>query len=165
MAVFTTDRLMLDEMTNADLDEVAALLGDPFVMRYYAAPRDRAGAQRWIDWNSDNYRAHGFGLWKITTHDGGFVGDCGLTVQTVDGVQEVEIGYHVRAEMQRRGYATEAARRCVDFAREREIRRIIAIVHPDNLPSQKVAGNLGLTLERQTVDDGGAVQLIFGRTL
>lgn len=70
-------------------------------MRFYPAPKSRAQAQSWIDWNAQNYAVHGFGLWVVETHDGEFVGDCGLTWQTVGGERHVEVGYHVRAELQR----------------------------------------------------------------
>jgi RimJ/RimL family protein N-acetyltransferase len=163
---FTTERLTLRELTDADLDELAALLGDEQVMTHYPRPKTRTEAQRWIDWNKSLYAEHGFGLWAVSlTATGEFVGDCGLTIQHVDGVDEVEIGYHVRTAFQGRGYATEAARACRDLARDRfGVRRLIAIIAPGNLPSQSVAGNLGLTLEKRTVAHG-AEQLIFAAEL
>lgn len=72
----------------------------------------------------------------------------GLTMQSVDRVQEVEIGYHARTELQQRDYAIEAALGCIDVAKAHGIWHIIATIHPDNLPSQKVAGNLCLSLEK-----------------
>lgn len=80
-----TPRLRFREMTADDLDHMAALLGDPEVMRYYPAPKTRAQAQAWIDWNVRSYAEHGFGLWVVETHDADFVGDCGLTWQPVGG--------------------------------------------------------------------------------
>lgn len=163
---FTTARLTLRELTDADLDELAALLGDEQVMTHYPRPKTRAEAQRWIDWNKSLYAEHGFGLWAMSvTATGEFVGDCGLTIQYVDGADEVEIGYHVRTAYQGQGYATEAARACRDLARDRfGVRRLIAIIAPGNLPSQGVARNLGLTLEKRTIAHG-AEQLIFAGEL
>jgi RimJ/RimL family protein N-acetyltransferase len=66
MAVLTTPRLTRREMIDADLDDMAALLGDEDVMRYYPRPYTRSEAQDWILWNQRNYREHGFGLWAIT---------------------------------------------------------------------------------------------------
>jgi RimJ/RimL family protein N-acetyltransferase len=105
-----TARLTFREMTLADLEAMAALLGDPVVMAYYAQPKDRAEALAWIEWNQRLYREHGFGLWIVEERGSGqFIGDCGLTPQQVDGTTEIEVGYHVRAALQRRGFATEAA--------------------------------------------------------
>ena len=90
-------RLTFREMTPDDLDDMALLLGDPEVMTYYPRPKTRDEAVQWIEWNRALYRTHGYGLWLLSTADGGFVGDCGLTPQLVDGVTELEVGYHVRA--------------------------------------------------------------------
>lgn len=159
-----TPRLRFREMTADDLDHMAALLGDPEVMRYYPAPKTRAQAQAWIDWNVRSYAEHGFGLWIVETHDGDFVGDCGLTWQSVGGERHVEVGYHVRAELQGRGYATEAATACRDAARAAGAEHLIAIIHPRNVPSQRVARKIGLRLERSVPHDGGEI-LVYGTDL
>jgi RimJ/RimL family protein N-acetyltransferase len=145
-----TRRLVFREMTVDDLDAMAALLGDPNVMRYYPRPKGRGEALAWINWNRSLYQQEGFGLWMIELRDTGeFVGDCGLTLQEVEGVVDVEVGYHVRAEMQGRGYATEAAAACRDHARDVLHRgRLIAIINPVNVPSQRVAIKIGLVHER-----------------
>jgi RimJ/RimL family protein N-acetyltransferase len=145
-------RLLLRQMTDADLDDMAALLGDPDVMRYYPQPKTRDEAQGWIAWNQLNYRTHGFGLWVMTLRaTGEFVGDCGLTVQRVDGTDELEVGYHVRASLQGHGYATEGAAASRDFARDvLGAARLIAIINPANTPSRRVAEKIGLELEKHT---------------
>jgi RimJ/RimL family protein N-acetyltransferase len=148
-----TARLTFAAMTENDLDDLAALLGDPEVMRHYPRPKTRYEAQNWITWNQDLYDRVGFGLWVIRSRETGeFVGDCGLTPQDVDGVTETEIGYHVRTEFQGRGYATEAATACRDHAREQlGVRRLIAIIDPANVASQRVAEKIGLRHEHDTV--------------
>lgn len=148
-----TSRLMFREMTAEDLDDMAALLGDPAVMRYYPRPKDRREALAWITWNQGLYERQGFGLWVVALRETGeFVGDCGLTPQDVEGVVEVEIGYHVRAVLHGSGYATEAAAACRDHARDTlGVKRLIAITHPANRPSQRVAEKIGLRYEREAV--------------
>lgn len=144
-------------MTADDLDDMAGLLGDPEVMRFYPSPKTRAEALAWIEWNQRLYRKHGYGLWVVTLLDTGeFVGDCGLTPQEIEGVVELEVGYHVRAELQGLGYATEAAAACRDYARDvLGAERLIAIIRPDNRPSQRVAEKIGLPLERKAVSRSG----------
>lgn len=150
MSVLTTDRLALREMTEDDLDDLAALLGDEQVMRFYPRPKTRDEAHGWIAWNRRLYQDHGFGLWIMMLKDGGeFVGECGLTVQVVDGVEEIEVGYHVLPVHQRRGYATEAAAACRDAALVRfGAPRVIAVINPDNRPSRLVAERIGLRPEK-----------------
>ena len=146
-----TARLRFRAMGPADLDAMAALLGDPAVMAYYPAPKTRDEAAAWIAWNEQNYARHGHGLWIVETHDGVFVGDCGLTWQRVGDDLRLEVGYHVRRELQGRGYATEAAAACRDVARDRlGAHELVAILHPDNAASRRVAEKLGM---RHVADD------------
>jgi RimJ/RimL family protein N-acetyltransferase len=138
-------------MTTADLDDMTRLLGDEEVMRFYRAPKSRAEAGSWIAWNQRNYAEHGHGLWIIETHEGDFVGDCGLTWQPVNGVRKLEVGYHVATAWQGRGLATEAAAACCDFARAHtDADELVAIVHPDNRASARVAEKIGM---RRAGDD------------
>jgi RimJ/RimL family protein N-acetyltransferase len=166
MAHLTTQRLILRELTAGDLDDVADLLGDPEVMRYYPRPRTRAEAQEWIDWNLRLYRDYGFGLWAIEVRGTGeFAGDCGLTLQRVDGAEEIEVGYHVRASLQGRGYATEAAAAAREYARTTlGLHRLIAIINPGNIPSQRVAAKIGLTPEKLSMVFGSE-HIIYAGTL
>ncbi|HEU5158498.1 MAG TPA: GNAT family N-acetyltransferase [Streptosporangiaceae bacterium] len=152
-----TPRLAFHQMTADDLDDMAALLGDPDVMRYYPRPKTRDEALAWIEWNQRLYRQVGFGLWLLRLRaTGEFAGDCGLTPQEVDGVVDIEVGYHIRADLQGRGYATEAAAACRDHARDvLGAERLIAIIHPGNLPSQRVAVKIGLFHERDTTAKTG----------
>ena len=159
-------RLAFAEMTAGDLDDMAALLGDPAVMRFPPGPKDRAGAQRWIEWNQGLYHREGFGLWVIRSRaTGEFLGDCGLTLQEVEGATEVEIGYHVRADRQGRGYATEAAAACLAHGRDvLGHERIIAIIDPANRPSQRVAEKIGMRYERDaSYQDGQLVRIYATR--
>ena len=164
-----TPQLVFREMTLDDLDDMAALLGDPEVMRYYPHPKNRDEALAWISWNQRLYCTHGYGLWLLSLRDTGvFVGDCGLTPQQVDGVTEIEVGYHVRACLQGRGLATEAAGACRDYARDvLGAGRLIAIIDPHNQPSQRVAENLGLVVARTSDNDGrwNSRQLIYAASL
>lgn len=162
-----TSRLLFREMTTADLDDMAALLGDPEVMRYYPRPRTRDEALAWIRWNRDLYDRLGHGLWVVTLRDTGeFLGDCGLTPQQVDGETDIEVGYHIRAGFQGLGYATEAAAACRDHARDRlGVDRLIAIIHPENVPSQRVAEKIGLTHERDTTSSDGDPVRVYATSL
>jgi RimJ/RimL family protein N-acetyltransferase len=159
-------RLTFREMSLDDLDDMALLLGDPEVMAYYPRPKTREEAAQWIYWNRGLYRTHGHGLWLLTAADGAFVGDCGLTPQVVDGVTELEVGYHVLPALQNRGYATEAAAASRDFAQTvLGATRLIAIIHPDNRPSQRVAEKIGLRPEKRAVVHGGRDAVIYATAL
>ena len=62
------------------------MLSDPITMKHYLKPYDEAGTRRWISWSLDNYKKYGFGLWAIELKETGqFIGDCGITIQNIDG--------------------------------------------------------------------------------
>jgi RimJ/RimL family protein N-acetyltransferase len=150
-------------MTAADLDDMAELLGDPAVMQFYPAPKSREDAARWITWNQDNYEQSGFGLWIIETHAGEFVGDCGLTWQDVNGAPTLEVGYHVRAALHGQGLATEAAAACRDFARDVvNAEELVAIIHPDNAASERVARKIGMSRRDDDTSRPDRVRLVLG---
>lgn len=108
--------------------------------RYYPAPESKEEAAQWVAWNEANYAEHGCGLWVVETHDGEFLGDCGLIWQEVNGRSELEVGYHMRADVQGRGYGTEAASACRDFARDvLHVPQLVVIIHPGNVSSRRVA--------------------------
>jgi RimJ/RimL family protein N-acetyltransferase len=149
-------------MTLDDLDDMAALLGDTEVMRYYPRVGTRDDARRWIENSRRSYAEYGHGLWTITRRDTGeFLGVCGITRQKVEGETFTEVGYLVRVDFQGQGYATEAASTCRDHARNAlDIDHLIAIINPANVPSQRVAEKIGMTLER-TATYNGARQRIY----
>lgn len=159
-----TPHLSFRQMTDDELDEMTVVLGAPDPARPNRRSRTRDDAARWIAWNKRNYAELGHGLWVVETHDGQFVGDCGLTIQDVEGEHFVEVGYHVHLALRGRGFATEAAAAVRDTARDAAIPHLVAIIRPENLPSQRVAQKIGLRLERRVIKNGGPA-LVFGATL
>ena len=152
VASVETDRLILRPYRSDDLDSLLPILGDPESMRYYPHPFSREECKAWIDRQLQRYQTDGFGLWAIEYHDDGvMIGDCGPTVQIVDGKREVELGWHIHPAYQNRGLATEAASKCRDYAfTELGLRRLISLVRPENVPSCRVAEKIGMHVERDT---------------
>ena len=159
-----TARLRFRLMSMADLDDMTAVLSAPDPYPHDRPDKTREDAVRWIEWQERNYAEHDFGLWVVETHDGDFVGDCGLTMQDVEGTPHVEVGYHVVPAMRRRGYATEAASAVRDCAAAAGVEHLVALIRPENLPSQGVARGLGMDVER-TAFVHGAHALVLGMRL
>ena len=151
--ILTTPRLILRTMSHADLDFLAELLGDPEVMRYYPKVLDRVEAATWIDKNLQRYRDHGYGLWIVEDRNTGQpLGRVGPIPQELDGQAFVEVGYMIQRSHWRKGYAREAAAACHDYLfQQSDIAQIIALVRPENLPSQATARSLGMQREKQTL--------------
>jgi [ribosomal protein S5]-alanine N-acetyltransferase len=152
-----TERLHLRPLVPDDLEAMHVVLSDPVSMRFYPRPFDRPRTRAWIDrWIADY--EHGLGLLAIEERETKeLVGDCGPSLQQVDGTSFVELGWHVRRDRQGRGYATEAGAVCRDHAwRVLDVDRLISLIRPENVPSWKVARKLGFRPWRGTVRAGMA---------
>lgn len=139
-----TRRLRFREYTLDDLDDVISMFSDTQARRFYPEMEDPENNRRWIEWNLQNYRDHGFGLWVLEDLQfGGFVGDCGITYQPVEGEQLLEIGYHLVEHYRGRGLATEAAGACLAYAFEvLGAEKVCSLVHLENESSARVASRI-----------------------
>jgi RimJ/RimL family protein N-acetyltransferase len=108
------------------------------------------------------YEKHGFGLWVMEFVDSReFAGDCGLTPQTVEGVTDIEVGWHTKREYWNQGLATEAAIACRNHAfADLGLQRLISIIHPDNTASRRVAEKMGMEVEK-SVPHGSSPKVIY----
>jgi len=148
--VLETKRLLLRNFTLDDIPALEAVIGDPIAMRWYAAPFDHAGVIAWIERNLNRYQNEGHGLWAMVLKSSSeFIGDCGCVLQEVEDKKAIEIAYHVRRDLWGNGYATEAARACIDFAFNKlGAQRVISMIRPGNVSSRRVAEKNGLTCEK-----------------
>ena len=108
--IIETERLILREMTENDFDALYEVLADVEIMKHYPYIFDEERVRNWINRNVERYHTLGFGLWAVCLKETGeMIGDCGLTMQLINGQIKPEIGYHIRRDQQRKGYAKEAA--------------------------------------------------------
>jgi RimJ/RimL family protein N-acetyltransferase len=81
--------------------------------------------------------------------NGKVIGNCGPVMQNVEGESLLEVGYHFRRDYWGHGYATEAARACVEYAfRQLGAPKVVSFILPENQPSQRVAERNGMTVEK-----------------
>jgi len=148
--ILTTQRLRLREMGPGDLDFLARMMSDPEVMQFYPRVLDRLGAREWLDRMMARYAEDGYALWLVKLCSSGEpVGQAGLLKQQVDGVNEVEIVYLIHRPHWRQGFAAEAAIAVRDHAFQKlQIPRVISLIRPANIPSQRVALAYGAKPER-----------------
>ena len=109
-------------------------------------------AKFWIDKTLNRYKENKFGLQKLiykSTNE--FVGQCGLMTQEVDGINELEVGYHIFKKYWGQGFAPEAARLFIDYAFDNSLSgNIISIIDKRNIKSQRVADKNGLIKDKET---------------
>lgn len=120
-------------------------------------------ARYWIDFTLKRYRENRYGLQAlIDKESGAFLGMCGLILQEVNGKNEIEIGYHLLQRYWGNGYATEAAELFRDHAFHNNMTdSIVSIIHPENIPSQKVALRNGMRLVDNHADFRGKENFLF----
>ncbi len=83
------------------------------------------------------------------------VGMIGLLTQEVDGIVELEIGYHLLPSAWGHGYATEAAMACKAFAKDHGLASsVISLIDHENGKSRSVAKRNGMRYEKDTVHRG-----------
>ncbi len=91
------------------------------------------------------------------------VGQAGLLIQTVEDEERLEVGYSILPKYWNKGYASEAAIHCKEYAFQHNFANsLISIIHVDNIASAKVALKNGMTIEKHIADYNGSRGHIFG---
>ena len=158
-----TDRLILREMDGNDYDALYAVLADADNMRYYPYPFDEKRVRNWIGRNRERYGILGFGLLAVCLKETGeLIGDCGLSMQVIHGVIRPEIGYHIRRDMQRKGYAKEAACAVRDWAfTHTPFETLYSYMTQANEPSARTAVSWGCRQVDEYEDETNGILRVF----
>ncbi|MDD6022956.1 MAG: GNAT family N-acetyltransferase [Oscillospiraceae bacterium] len=161
--IIETERLYLREMTLHDFDALYSVLADSDIMEHYPYTFDDLRVRGWISRNLERYQIFGFGLWAVCLKSTGeMIGDCGLTMQNINGSIKPEIGYHIAKAHQRQGYAREAALACRDWAFENTpFKRIYSYMKKANIPSSATARAAGMQLVDEYTDNEGAQTVVY----
>lgn len=144
--VIETQRLILRELTLDDFDDLYSLISNPITMSHYEKPYDLDGCRRWLNWCVNSYKKNGFGLWAmILKENNQFIGDCGLSIQNIDGVLLPEVGYHIKHEYWRNGYGKEAGNAVIAWAfKNTKYESLYSYMTKDNIASYSTAISLGM---------------------
>jgi RimJ/RimL family protein N-acetyltransferase len=142
--VLRTRRLGLRHLVPADAARLRPVFGDPSARQFYPAMGEPEALDRWVAWNLRNYAEFGFGLFAVELLEAGlFVGDAGITFQTVEGRRIHEVGWHIHPEHRNRGYASEAGAATLAYAFTSLGAPIVgSIVDPANGASRRVAARV-----------------------
>lgn len=162
---FTTDRLQAERLTADHFAELQRMHRDPAVMVHLGGVRDDERTAAYLARNLQHWADHGFGLWILRERGGGEpIGRAVLRHLSVDGVDEVEVGYGFYQPFWGRGLATEVTKACLTLGRHHlGLGSIVAVTAPANLASQHVLQKAGLACEREFVFEG-TPSLLFRTT-
>jgi len=157
-----TERLILRRWREDDFEAYATLCADPEVMRYLGGKAfDRTEAWRHLAMMIGHWQLRGYGLWAVEEKaTGQFAGRIGFL--NPEGWPGFELGWTLKREFWGKGYATEGARRALEYAfKELDKQHVISLIHPENLSSIRVAERLGEMLEG-TATIMGIDVLVYG---
>ena len=145
----TTERLLLRQWRDADLEPFAELNADPEVMEHFPAPLTRAESDRFAASIAERIETDGFGLWAAEILDtGGFVGFAGLLPVQFEShfTPAIEVGWRLARDHWGKGYATEGGKAAIGFGFDIVgLREIVSLAVPANVRSLRVMERIGMT--------------------
>lgn len=164
-----TTRLRLRPLREDDAEELSRIFSDPAVVLYSGGrspslEQVRQGIRQHI---SEHYRNHGYGLLAAELKDTGeIVGRIGFLETEIDATGDAELHYHLAPRAWGTGLATEAARAVLEWGFEQaRLDRVVAVIHPENLASRRVAEKCGLTFWKEIeLKDSGRFTVYHNRS-
>lgn len=153
-----SERLTYREITEQDFEIVAGILRDPEVRRIWEQDFSDEEVWAWIARRQEGYRKSGIDyLLALDKATGQPVGQIGVLREEINGEKIWGVGYILRSDCRKKGYATEGARRMAAYAfEELGADKIICDIRPINGPSLAVARRLHMT------ETGSFVKLVHG---
>jgi len=157
--ILETARLLLRHLDMNDVEALYAFYQDIEIRRYFPdGVLSYDDTREELEWYMNGHPQYPkLGLWA-TVHkpSGKFIGRCGLLPWEIDGKLEIEIAYLLGKEFWHQGFATETAQGIMSYGFEKlHLTRLICMMHPENIASQKVAERIGMKFENQVDDIAG----------
>lgn len=144
-----TNRLILRDWTDADRKPFAGLNGNPEVMRFFPSCLTPEESDAFVDRIIAEIQDNGYGLYAVELKGSGeFIGYTGFHRFNFDASFSPgwEIGWRLSDRFWHKGYATEAASACIDYARENRLfSELFSFTATINTPSENVMKRIGMT--------------------
>lgn len=152
MKILETERLVLETIEEGIFEELADLLANEKVHEFFPKTLNRNESIEFLEKTQKRQTEDGLSFWAVMRKDDmRFLGICGLLKQIIDEKEEIEVGYRINDEFWNNGYGTEAAKGCIEYAKNKlRLSSIISLILPENKQSIRVAEKNGLSLEKET---------------
>lgn len=161
---FESDRLVTRLLNSEDIVALCTLFEDSVYTQFLPfdpqlTPQQKAAY--FITRQLTRYHEGSYGLHAlIDKKSGAFVGTCGLLKHHLQGIDELEIGYHLFKDQQGKGYASEAVKLFMEYGFTQTTHdSIIAIIDPNNHPSIKVVLRHQFNEEKPIKIDGSNLMM------
>lgn len=147
--IFRSERLGFRNWSSEDLTEFSKLNADPEVMEHFPKKLSEKETGEFLLRLQEYFSRHGYTYYATEILDSEeFIGFIGLAFQDFEAVfnPSVDIGWRLKRSSWGNGYATEGAKRCLNYAfNELQMKRIISICPEGNYRSQQVMKKIGMT--------------------
>jgi RimJ/RimL family protein N-acetyltransferase len=166
MPTLETERLILRSFHKKDVNRMAQLFANPDFMRFSLGvfterKQTVAFIEKVMGWDRAGIPSQ-FAV--VPRGEDALIGYCGFFYHPEHGIEDIEIGYRLNPDYWNRGLITEAARAVRDHAfRDWNLSRVISLIHPENVPSRRVAEKNGMKVEKE-ITFRGFPTLVFAIT-
>jgi ribosomal-protein-alanine N-acetyltransferase len=155
--ILETERLILRCFREQDIDRMTQLFANPDFMRFSLGVFNErkqtvAFIEKVMGWDRAGIPSQ-FGV--VPRGQDSIIGYCGFFYHPEHGIEDIEIGYRLDPNYWNRGLITEAARAVRDHGfRDCRLSRVISLIHPENVPSRRVAEKNGMEVETEIMFRG-----------
>lgn len=153
------------ELSQSDFEALSKILQDEETMHAYNGAFNNDETQEWLDRQIARYKRYGFGLWAVVLKETNeMIGQCGLTMQPWKNQEVLEVGYLFQRKYWHKGYATEAAKACMDYAFQKlNADEVCSIIRDINIASQNVALRNGMQIKDDWIKHYRGVEMPHNR--
>ncbi|WP_442599983.1 GNAT family N-acetyltransferase [Neobacillus sp. D3-1R] len=141
--IAVTERLVLRVFDEIDVEDAKTFWGDQEVMEHCLGSLPHEHLQKVLASYAACHQTKGLSVYAVVEKQSGrVIGAAGFNVQTT--LESVELIYHYAKSAWGKGYATEAASACIDFAKKNpQVFKIYASADPKNSGSLKILEKIG----------------------
>ena len=144
--ILRTERTIIREICLEDLEDLYRMYDDELIRKYleplYEYDEEKLFTEKYIE---NMYGLYGYGLWVVLDKGTGeLIGRVGIEIRTIDGEDKNELGYLIKREYRRKGYAIETCGAVLRYAQEvLGMEEIFCVTDENNMISRHVAEKLG----------------------
>jgi RimJ/RimL family protein N-acetyltransferase len=148
--IFSSERLGFRNWTSEDVDKLFELNSKEEVMRYFPATQTRKQCENFIERMKNQFDKNNFCYFAVELKETkNFIGFIGICEQTYEAEfnPSVDIGWRILPKYWAKGYATEGAKRCLEFGFNNiKLDKIVAVAPSPNIASITVMKKIGMQL-------------------